>query len=93
MNPQVEIVPSDAATEQTSLEQHGFTRRQFIAGSAATLAIAAAGGVSALEFPANAEALTEAEPLGGEWIRPPVHLTARAHVESTHGSKMVRCAC
>ena len=69
MNPQVEIVPSDAATEQTSLEQHGFTRRQFIAGSAATLAIAAAGGVSALEFPANAEALTEAEPLGGEWIR------------------------
>ena len=42
MNPQVEIVPSDAATEQTSLEQHGFTRRQFIAGSAATLAIAAA---------------------------------------------------
>ena len=48
MNPQVEIVPSDAATEQTSLEQHGFTRRQFIAGSAATLAIAAAGGVSAL---------------------------------------------
>lgn len=22
MNPQVEIVPSDAATEQTSLEQH-----------------------------------------------------------------------
>lgn len=93
MNPQVEIVPSDAATEQTSLEQHGFTRRQFIAGSAATLAIAAAGGVSALEFPANAEALTEAEPLAANGFVPPAHRTARAPAESTHGSKMVRCAC
>lgn len=85
MNPQVEIVPSDAATEQTSREQHGFTRRQFIAGSAATLAIAAAGGVSALEFPANAEALTEAEPLGANGSEPPVRLTARAHAASKLG--------
>ncbi len=68
----IEDGSSDALSEHSSKyssENKGFSRRQFVVGSAATLAIGATAGLGLGGKLLNAEALTQGETLTGEWIR------------------------